>query len=325
MLLVQVAINSVVNYVSIEGHGLTHNWKPLIIGFDAPTLAIPSDHGGFAKMQYGNISFNPSLFSSDWPPPISCAISIYYSDTDEASKELVFVGTAHLSSFDREQITYSLFGPAYTETINDSTAYNNTLNSVLTAILTHIAAITTVDTTYARAASPNVTYTTSGVQLASDLASAIAEFYSHLIYVIGATAYLVDIKLDNGSWTLTEYQFFAMAKYQYKAPVSMIYGGSQHVASAYPYGNPLTVTPYHTTNANILAAITDILAIENAPRASFDVPMIAGNFPLPGKKIIVPDTSTIAGLSSWIRARKLKYDFVESSINIEGEGAIAAA
>ena len=97
------------------------------------------------------------------------------------------------------------------------------------------------------------------------------------------------------------------------------------MASAYPYGNPLTVTPYHTTNANILAAITDILAIENAPRASFDVPMIAGNFPLPGKKIIVPDTSTIAGLSSWIRARKLKYDFVESSINIEGEGAIAAA
>ncbi|MFA6100461.1 MAG: hypothetical protein WC750_06370 [Patescibacteria group bacterium] len=298
---------------------------PRIIGFDTPMLAIPSDHGGFAQMQFGNITFMPLLFSGDYPPPASCPIEIYYTDTTELARELVFKGTAHLNNFDREQITYSLYGPTYDETVADSTAYNDTLNEVLTTILTTIPEITTVNTTNARVSSPNVTYTTSGVTLAADLASAIAEFYGHLIYVVGTTAYLVDMLLNNGTWTLTEFQFFATPQYWYKPPVSIVYSSTQNVASAYPYGQSLTVTPYHTTGANILTAITDILAIENAARVTLDVPMIAGNFPLPGKKIIIPDTSHVVDLSSWVRARKLRYDFLNNQINIEGEGVVAAA
>jgi hypothetical protein len=53
--------------------------------------------------------------------------------------------------------------------------------------------------------------------------------------------------------------------------------------------------------------------------------MIAGNFPKLGEKITLPDTANVADLSSWIRVRKLKYDFVGNVINIEGEGAVAAA
>ena len=325
MLLTEININGTVNYVSIEGHGLVHNWIPRIMSFDAPMLATPSDHGGFARMQFGNITLMPLLFSADYPPPVSCPIAIYYTDTTEAARELVFIGTAHLNSFDRESVTYSLYGPTYNETIADATAYNNTLNSVLTAILTAIPEITTVDTTYARAVSPNVTYTTSGVTLAVDLASAIAEFCSHLIYVVGSTAYLVDMKLDNGTWTLTEYKFFAFPKYPRKPPVSIITSGGQSVPSVYPYGQPLNVAPYHATGANILTAITDILAIENAQRVTLDVPMIAGNFPLPGRKIVIPDTAHVANLSSWVRARKLRYDFLNNQINIEGEGVVVAA
>ncbi|MHB8110491.1 MAG: hypothetical protein ACYDHW_10725 [Syntrophorhabdaceae bacterium] len=329
MLNVEFTINGTVNYLSMEGHALTHNWRPMVISFDAPTLMIPSYHGGYAKMIFGKITFNPSIFSSDWPPPINGAISIYYTDTDEAGRELVFSGTAHLSNYDREQVTYALHGSAYDETIAAATVYNNTLNNVITTILTTIPEITTVDTTYARAISPNVTHTTSAVQLAINLASNIAEFYSHLIYIVGSTAYLVDMLLDNGAdWTLTEFKYFSMPSYEYNNPVSEVtssYGGTTYKASsAYPYGSALSVNSCHTTQANIEAALANILTIENSPRISFAVPMMAGNFPRLGQKIIIPDTAHVASLSSWIRARKLTFDFLNSQINIEGEGAIAA-
>ena len=113
MLLVEITIGGTVNRVSVEGHALVNNWKPLIINFDAPTLALPSDHGGYAKMSFGSISFNPLLFATAWPPPVSCPILIYYTDTTEAARELVFGGTAHISAFDREGITYGLYGPSF--------------------------------------------------------------------------------------------------------------------------------------------------------------------------------------------------------------------
>ena len=109
MLLCEVTINGTVNYVSIDGHGLTHNWRPRILSFDAPQIGIPSNHGGYAKMSFGSIIFSQELFATDWPPPRVCPIAIYYTDTTEAARELVFSGTANLTSWNREEITYGLF------------------------------------------------------------------------------------------------------------------------------------------------------------------------------------------------------------------------
>ncbi len=381
MLLVEITINAVLNRVSVEGHALVNNWQPRIIGFDAPTLALPSDHGGYAKMSFGSISFNPQLFATAWPPPISCPIAIYYTDTTEAARETVFVGTAHLSTFDREGITYGLYGPSYDDlfyimgvpplvvgrtyeiisyvagddfinvgganvTGNIFTAtgttptnwtnfsqlaphWNGTLNAIITSVLSVIPEITVVNTTYARVASPNVIYTLTSNRIAINVAGDIAEFYSHMLYVVGSTAYLVDMLLDNGTWTLTEYKFFAFPRYQYKDPLALLtcsYGGIVYSqASSYPYGHTSSVDPFHTLKTNIEAALVDIVAIENAPRVNFSVPMIAGNFPKLGQKITLPDTANVANLSSWIRVRRLQYDFVENTITIEGEGAVSQA
>lgn len=329
MLLVEVTINAVVNYVSIDGHALTNNWRPRILSFDAPQISIPSNHGGYGQMTFGSITFSQELFSGDWPPPRTCAISIHYTDTTEAAKETIFTGTAELRSFNREAVTYSLMASDYDDTIADATAYNNTLNTILTTILTTIPEIVSVDTTYARASSPNVTHTVSGETLAIELASAIAQFYSHLFYVVGTTAYLVDMLLSNGSdWTLTEYDFFASPTYTYNTPVAVATCEVGAVLvkrfSAYPYGTELSVDGYHTTEANIITACDNILTIENSPRVSLDVPMIAGNFPKLGQKIIIPDTAHVADLASWIRVRSMTFDFLGDKITVEGEGAIAA-
>jgi hypothetical protein len=203
--------------------------------------------------------------------------------------------------------------------------YNTTLNAALTDILTTIPEITSVNTAAARASSPNVLYTLSSSQIALNLASDMAAFYSHLFYVIGSTAYLVDMKLDNGTRTLTEFKYFSFAKYQYKAPIAQVAAGSYRRFSAYAYGSGMSVNLFHDTEANANAALDDILTLENAARVNFSLPMIAGNFPKLGEKITLPDTSNVSNLSSWVRARKLRYDFLNDEINVEGEGAISAA
>jgi len=328
MLLVELTINAVVNYISIDGHGLTHNWRPRIITFDSPTIAAPTNHGGFAQMCFGSMTLSQELFSGDWPPPVNCPVKIYHTETDEAARELIFEGTAQLQPFDREGVTYGLYGPSYDETIAAATAYNDTLNVIMTTILTSIAEIDHVNTSYARAISPNVAHTLANEELAIDLASAMAAFYSHIFYVIGDTAYLIDMKLDNdtnGDMDLTEFDYFAFPEYVYDL-LRVVACSQYKVFSAYPYGRDLTVDPYHTTEANILVCLADILAIENAPRIeNLRIPMTAGGFPLIGQEIAVPDTAHVADLSSWIRARKIQYDFLNDEILIEGEGAIAAA
>lgn len=387
MLLVEFYRNGTLTYNSIDGHGLTHNWKPRVIAFEAPTMTTPSSHGGYAKMSFGKITFSPSLFYSaseginDWPPPTNGTIRIYYTDTDEASRELVFEGTAHLSDYDYQGVTYSLYGSSYdTEVViltsgaltvgqkykitnyvagddfvnvgganitdfiftatgttptvwaNGSTLapyYNDTLVKVITDILSLIPEISSVESTYARSVSPNVAYAVPSDILAVNLAGDIAEFYSHFFYIIDGVAYLVDMLGNNGTTkTLTEFQFFKAPKYEQPciAEVATAYDEITYKASSsYPYGSSLSVDCYHTTEANIQAAIDDILTLENSQRISnLCIPMIAGNFPLLGQRIDIPDTAHVADLSSYIRARKLTFDFIGDQIKIEGEGVIAA-
>jgi hypothetical protein len=382
MLLVQITINGVVNYVSLDGHALVHNWKPYVAGFDAPTLGIPSDHGGMAKMTFGSIRFNPRLFASDWPPPASCAITAQYTDTTEAAAETIFTGTCHVKSFNRTEVVYSLSASDYDETLNILTSgtvlngkqykivnyitdddftniggsntdgdiftasgttpthwahssvlariFSDTLNNVITEILTGIPEITSVDTTCARASSPNVWWQLDTTRLRAGVASDIAEFYSHLIYIDGATAYLVDMLRDNGTRSLTEFQYFSDPTYEYKDPISEITSTSPldnqiySAQSTYKYGRSVSVSAHHIYKTQIEAALADILTVENAPRVCFSIPMIAGNFPKMGEKITIPDTANVANMSSWVRVRKLQYDFSNDTVQIEGEGGIVA-
>lgn len=389
MLLCEITVNGTIRRVSIEGHPLTHNWKPYITNFDAPTFAVATNHGGYAEMVYGTISFNPKLFYdtvfsiNDYPPPVSCPISIYYTDTTEAAAELIFAGTAHRCNFNREQVTYALYGSSYDSHIyimgvpplvvgrsyeivnyvdgDDFTnvgailnqtgeiftatgAYptvwtnfshlaphwNDTLNNVIADVLSEITEITTLNTDYARVLSPNVLYTLTSTRMAINVASDIAAFYSHLLYVIGDTAYLVDMKLSNGSdWTLTEYQFFSTPSYELATPraaMKTTYNEESYYAtSIYPYGETSEIDPYHQTEADIEAALADILAFENTQRMVIKIPMIAGNFPRLGQKIIFSDTSHITNLLNYIKVRQLQYDFINDEIIIEGEGEVVAA
>ena len=104
MFLIEVTINTVLNRLSMEGIALTHWWDNQIISFDPPIYKTSEKRGGFCSLSFGSVSFSPDLFGSDWPPPINCVTTIYYTETTEEAKQKMFEGTLHLNDIKPDEI-----------------------------------------------------------------------------------------------------------------------------------------------------------------------------------------------------------------------------
>ena len=110
MILIEVTINSVLNRLSMEGIALTHWWDNKVMSFDPPVYSLSERSGGYCSLDYGSMSFSPDLFENDWPPPVNCAVTVYFTETTEAAKQIMFEGTLHLSTPKNDEITYDFYG-----------------------------------------------------------------------------------------------------------------------------------------------------------------------------------------------------------------------
>jgi|GEM_PF-1768254 len=321
MLLVEATINGTTYYTSMEGIVLTHYWDAHIVNFDPPQYQISNPYGGYVRPGFGSISFSHDLFSSEWPPPANVILSAYYTATDEASKELIITTMAHLSSIDREAIRYELFSPSYTTTVSDLTAFDDTLVNVVTWFCNAARLNLTLNSTYARAVSPDVKFTVSGDQIAINLLSDICAFFTHLFYISDGTLYLIDMLLDAGSETITEFDFFP-SEYAYEVPVAIARTANYSSTSAYPYGQEISLaTEFIDTEAKVTAALDNIITVRNLARCNLSLPFI-GDIPTPGKKISWADTSLGNNTNAYIRTRTIIYDFNNEEVVIEGEGTL---
>ncbi|MDH5524438.1 MAG: hypothetical protein OEY01_10670 [Desulfobulbaceae bacterium] len=324
MLLVEMSINAVLKRLSMEGLALDHWWANMITSFTPPQYSLPKDYGGYARLDFGSIILSPDLFKGDWPPPASCPITVKYTATDEASAETLFSGTAHRAGFDRDSISYDLHGTAYDTVVATNQAFDDTLANVMAWAADPTRLNLTLDTTAARAPSPALIHTMTSDRLLIDTISDFCAFFSHCFHIEAGTLYLVDMLADNGSEVLTEYDYFP-STYEDVVPTSIITGGDYSRASAYPYGEALSLSEaYHSAQANIEAALDDILSVINRPRCRLRVPLLGG-LPAPGKKVSWTDSSLVVDTAAYIRARRISYDFENEVVEIEGEGEITAA
>lgn len=206
----------------------------------------------------------------------------------------------------------------------------------------------TFNHTYDRATSPDVHFWADSQRPLIDFLSNIAAFNAHLFYIHGGTFYLVDMLLDNGSRTITEWDYFD-APYGYPPPTAKIEAKwkkreagnwsdptgssaaavyvketdqSLTVTSAYPYGEDMIVDPYTGVPSDIDTALDNILDILHHPTSTIRIPL-QGSLPMPGEKISWTDDSFYAAVSLWIRARSVTYDFDKEEVVIEGEGGVA--
>ena len=98
-------------------------------------------------------------------------------------------------------------------------------------------------------------------------------------------------------------------------------GETYVVGPSYPYGDELSITPYHDSRSEISTAFQNILNVMNKSIGEVRVP-ISGSLPVPGKKFTWPDTMLVVNTSTYIRARNLTFDFVNDEVLISGEGVI---
>lgn len=322
MLLVETTINGTLHRVSHEYLSLEHTWDGLIVGFGPVQGQISYPWGGYVRPGYGLIQFAPSLFASDWPPPINMTLAAYYTATDEASRELLFSGTGHRKNITREQIEYALYGPSYTATVADAAVFSDTLVDVATWFCDAARLNLTLDTTYARAVSPDVAFQNSGEQLAINLFSEICAQFTHCFDVRDGTLYLTDMLLDAGTETKTEFGFFP-SEYPNETVYSLARTANYKRFSAYPYGQEILLgTEFADTQNRIETALDNILTVANKARCRLRVPF-TGSLPTVGKKLPWTDTSLGQDLGAYIRARTLTYDFIGEEVTIEGEGELS--
>lgn len=212
----------------------------------------------------------------------------------------------------------------------------------------------TANTTLGRSPSPQVSFWLTSQRPIIDVASDVTAFFSHLFYLTTtvdlttATVVLVDMAADNGSRTITEWEYFE-APYGYRAPKAKITapliereagtwrapgGGAAavyvretktdvSVLSAYPFGEDMTLSDaYSQSRSGIEAALSSILTTIHSPVVKLSIPI--KDVVLPGEKIIWTDESFAAPITLTIHARDISYDFDNDTMTIEGEGTVSA-
>jgi len=93
------------------------------------------------------------------------------------------------------------------------------------------------------------------------------------------------------------------------------------VGPSFPNAEPMEIEPFHTDKSEVSTALLNILGVLSKDVAEITIP-IEGALPEPGNKLTFTDTQTIVDMTTWIRARNIRYDFstLIPKATIRGEG-----
>ena len=239
--------------------------------------------------------------------------------------------------------TFSLdTSPVGEVTISGTGAAGTTLSTILTWACDQARLNQNYDASLARAPSPDINYWASSQRVLIEFCSDLCSVHTHLTYINTntQTLFLVALESDNGSRTLTEFDFFA-AQYSYEPPVAQImvewimreaveetigkyiknvdYDTFQK--SNYPYGEEWDLNPFHNVKADIDTMLSNIITNIHKPRMQVPMPLL-GSIPVPGEKITLTDTSLRHSTTVVFHCRNIRYDFQNDEIVVEGEGTI---
>uniref|UniRef100_A0A6M3IP22 Uncharacterized protein n=1 Tax=viral metagenome TaxID=1070528 RepID=A0A6M3IP22_9ZZZZ len=321
MLLVELEINGVTNYLSQEGIALTHYWDSHILSFDAPQYNMDKKYGGYARPSFGSISLTQELFKNDWVPPTASQVAIRYTSTDEESATTLFSGTAYLKSINREGIRYDLYGGVIGSggSIASGTSFENVaLGYVFSQGATTLGL--SLDTSLAKSNSTDIEYTMQGDQEITTFLSDLAASFNHMYYVKQDTIYLVDMFVDNGTTTITEFSYFP-STYEFNPPSTIVSGVSRS-GITYPYGNEVSVKSFVRSEVSMSITLNDIWETWHKPIFNLKIPFINPLPVTPGMRIQWIDNAQQNSVSGYIRVRNVRYDFDNEEVTLTGEGEI---
>ena len=111
--LIEITFESTLHRVSLENLSLINPWDDLVISQDALQYRPDNVYGGYVRLNYGSISLSYELFENHWPPPVTGSLVYKLTDSTEAAAEIVFSAYLHRAHWDRNQISYDLYGNTY--------------------------------------------------------------------------------------------------------------------------------------------------------------------------------------------------------------------
>lgn len=319
-LLVELTIGSDTIRVSNEPLALEHYWDPYLSSASSINWKMASDYGGHVKVNFSNFSLLPKTFENHWPAPTSFDISIKYTESNEASAITLFEGAASSSGLDRESNSYELYG----EDI-DYTLTGAVLNDTLVNIFSSGASLLglTLNSSAARSPSPAVLYTASGQQQVLGILNDVAKFFTHCFYINGGVLYLVDMLQDNGSRTLTEFDFEPI-NYREATPLSFVSSDSTKVKGSSSFGDVVTISPVcHSDGGAIGAALANIKTILEYRQAEVTIPFGLSSNPTIGEKISWTDESFDQDIDMYIRTYGISYNFDRYDFTVIGPGVMS--
>lgn len=301
--------------VSDQELSLEHSWYGEVSSAPIIKRASSKLYGGQVAPTYGGFSLIPGVGST------SMDVVGQWTGTTESDAVEIFRGKAYEESFDREGVKYELRPQDYSSTVEDVT-FSGTLTSIFTTYCGASYLNRTLDISNARSSSPIVNYTISGEKDTAEVLSDIAAFFCHAWWDDGDTIYLYDCLADNGAIEFTEFDFAAVT--YTNTPYAAFTAGEESVAGTYASAsNSLSVNPVcHETSSNIIAALGNIKTLIEMKGASLPLVMSEKAMSIvPGMRISWTDETT--GVTAWIRAQSINYDFSSKIITVEGKGSVA--
>ena len=145
--------------MSYEAYADQRFWSDDIISYTPPQFQMAEPTGGYCRMNWGDIEIRLDTFAGSrkasgnaiftdgdvvwldgdvlwetdplyvgdanlWPPPRETFVYHRYTDTDESGVVILFQGSGHLASFNRESVKYDLYGTKYdTDLLETETNY----------------------------------------------------------------------------------------------------------------------------------------------------------------------------------------------------------
>ena len=240
--------------------------------------------------------------------------------------------------------TFSLSASPVGEVTISGTGAATTLSGIISWACAPAFLNKNFDSSLARSPSPNINYWAASQRILIEFVSDLCALHTHLSYINPSTEtlYLIDMNTDNGSRTLTEFDFFA-ASYTYLTPIAQLTADwikreaveetiGKYIkeidhkttqSSIYPYGDERDIEPMHDVKSEIDTALTNIITNQHKPRMRVPLPLI-GSLPVPGESITLTDISLKHNTTAVFRCRNVNYNFAQNEIIVEGEGTISA-
>ena len=261
--------------ISDERAALTHYWDAVVSSVSSITYSLDHKYGGLVRPTFGTISLFPDVVDGDF-----LAVDIYYTNTTEAARLLLFSGYAYINNRTMDEVVFDLFtdmpNVQLTSDLDYTTGY--TLISVFQDYCTTFG--WTLDSSLARSTDINLSFIAKSGTLQADMLAELAATYSHyfVLDTLNTTLYLRDAYAGAGSTViLDEFDFFP-SKYPHDIPAAKVTvenssSSQTSYGSPYFFGSQEKLTAYSNTDSENLALADRIKTIYNSHSYTFALVM----------------------------------------------------